>query len=198
MKLPPLALQELDRFLERLESALHTETVVAELEGDKLKLYLYGSRLAAERTVLNVRKLIKEYSTPRRGRSRAFSLRLLAREAKTAIPGDVLVEALKLLGYDARLEGDSIETNAPEDAVYGLAAAIGGSFWDMRLLDATRTAKKLLAGIMALIPRLSLGDAVREAEELGVLVEDEEYKLRVAGDWREALKILYSKLGMRG
>jgi hypothetical protein len=69
----------------------------------------------------------------------------------------------------------------------------------MKLLEATRTAKKLIAAITAVVPSLTVEDAVRLGVEEGVLFEDdEEYKLRVAGDWREALKILYKRLGEGG
>ncbi len=188
IKVPPMAKRDFEKFLERLSKALYGDTVVGTIKGDTIKLYIYGSRLTVERTVRLVKQLIREYSTPETPRGRAYSLRMLSREARTAIPPDVLVEVLRAQGYKAWEGEGKIVTDADQDAVIGAARLVAQAIRSLEKVYAARTVKKALAAILALHPDLPASAAVRVLVESGGAGYDEEGKLVPRRDWREALK----------
>jgi len=190
VKLPPTARRDIDRFLERLSKALIGEIARMKLAGDMLKIEVYGSKTLAKATAARVRRLLREYSAPRAPSGDiVYRPQRLFREAGLAIPLDVLVEVLKASGYRASLEDSGLKTNAPEDEVFSAAAAIAQAVKEAATLEATRTAKKLLAALSAL-RGVSLLQALDEALDAGALEEDDEGKLHVVGDWREWVKRL--------
>ncbi len=198
IKIPPSARGELEKFLERLEESVYADTVVARVSGDYVRLYMYGSNSAIERSVRNVRRILREYSTPRKGRLKYYSIRGLSRTAGTAIPGDVLETILKIRGYKAELSDDRIGTDAPENAVYAAAQLVGDAIRETERLHATRTCKKLVIAAKTLVPHLAYREIIERAIESGVAVDDDEGKCHVIGDWREALKMLYKQYAGSG
>ena len=190
IKIPPLARANIERFLERLEKSIFSETVIGEIEGDTIRLQIYGSKLAVNRTLRMLRKLLKEYSTPKTGREKAYSLKLLSREAGISLPPDVLIEVLKAEGFSARVEEGRLYTDADQDTVLGVASLIADAIKKLEHIYSTRTAKKLLIAYLTLNPTLNPSEAVMKALTQGVLEEDDDGKLYVRGDWREALKTL--------
>ena len=192
IKIPPLARANLDKFLERLNSVLYGDTVIGEIEGDTIKLQIYGSKVSISLTLRKIRELLREYSTPETPRGgRRVSLRLLARTAGTALPPDVLVEVLKLQGYRARVTEDGyLETDAEWEDLTAVASLLGEAIRRLSHYPASRTAKKLLFAALTLDPSLGPERVVDEGLALGVLWEDDEGKIHVRGDWREALKKL--------
>jgi len=195
IKIPPMARQDIDRFLEKLSKALYGETVIGSIEGDTIRLYVYGSKLAKARTVRLIRKLMHEYSSPKGQHSmRRYSIQLLNREAGTALAPELFVEILKLYGYTAEWNGsDAIMTSAPPDVVFELAKLLANAIKSLANVYATRSVKRVLTGLLAIDPSLTPQIAVRMVVEEGAAKYDDEGKLVPAADWREALK----KLGHR-
>ena len=190
IKIPPLARRDLERFLERLQSSVIGETVIGEMRGDTIKIQIYGSRSTIQRSIARIKQLLREYSTPRAGPGRRYSVRLLSREAGVALPPDVLVEVLRLQGYRASYAEGQIETDAGEDEVVAAARLLGEAVRRLQAVHATRTAKKVLMAVLALDPSARPGEVAAEALSLGVFEELEDGRLHVPGDWREALKKL--------
>jgi len=190
VKIPPMARADLEKFLERLSKAIMGDVALMRITGDKIRIEVYGGETLAKRTLVKVRSLLREYSTPTPSRgSRIIRARLINREAGAAIPVDVLVEALKVLGWEARLAEDGVETRAPPEEVFALASSIAAALREAATLHATRTAKKLVVALSALTGE-SVHRVVARALAAGALEEDDEGRLHVAGDWREWVKRL--------
>ncbi len=190
IKLPPLARRDFEKFMERLSKALTGETVIGEIRGDMLRLHVYGSRLAIERTMRLVRQLIAEYSTPREGQRKRYSLKAISREARLAVPPDVLTTILENEGYTAVVRDEELETDAPPEAVLNAAQRLADAVRRLALVNASRTAKKVLLALLSLYPDMQPQDAVSLLLSSGYAFEDEEGRIYLRGDWREVLKSL--------
>ncbi len=197
IKLPPLARSEFEKFMERLGKLIQGETMVASIEGNVLRINLYGSKLAAERTIKEIRKLVKEYSIGFRTLKR-YSLKALSREAKTAIPGDVLEEILKYKGYDTEYRGEYIETSASPSIVYEAAILLGEAIRATTMLHATRTAKKLVLALLVIDNNLKPFEIINSGEALGLIEIDQEGKVHLTTDWRKALKTMIDNIQVKG
>jgi len=194
LRLPPEARQNPDAFIRYLSKALIGDTILMRMQGDKIRIEIYGSEALAAMTAANLKRLLREFRVKRRGsRETRVSRAALTRAAGVAVPVDVLVEVLRVLGYRGDVEGDDLVTNAEPETIMDLAASLGHAIRETQMLDATRTAKKLvLAGMIA--AGLDQLEVIERAMEVGVLDEDDEGKLFVRGDWREALKRLIGAL----
>jgi len=190
VKIPPMARSDLEKFLERLSKAIMSDVAIMRVTGDKIRIEVYGGETLAKRTMVRVRSLLREYSTPspKRG-GRVIRAGLINKEAGVAVPLDVLVEALRVLGWEARQVPEGVETRAPPDEVLALASSIAAALKEAALLHATRTAKKLVVAVAALTGE-SVPRAVARALAAGALEEDDEGRLHAAGDWREWVKRL--------
>ncbi|MEB3760466.1 MAG: DUF2067 domain-containing protein [Desulfurococcales archaeon] len=197
IKLPPLARSEFEKFMERLGKLIHGDTMVASIEGNVLRINLYGSKLAAERTIKEIRKLVKEYSIGSRILKR-YSLKALSREAKTAIPGDVLEEILKYKGYEAEYRGEYVETSASPSIVYEVAMLLGEAIRATAMLHATRTAKKLMLALLVLDNNLKPFEIINIGEALGLIEIDQDGKVHLTMDWRKALKTMIDNIQVKG
>jgi hypothetical protein len=189
VKIPPLARYEFDKFLEKINKAIYNETAIIRLTGDTLQVYIYGGSLGAEKSLKEIRKIVKEYSTGGRKSSPKISIKSLSREAGVALPGDVLIEIIKAQGYHAEISGENLETNAPLDTVYGIASLLGDAIKSAKNLYATRTAKKFVFALLTLYPGSSLQKLLDVAEDLRLVSYNSDGKLYVIGDWREAIKV---------
>ncbi len=195
IKLPPSIRYDFDRFMERLGKIIYGETMVAEVEGDTLRISLYGGKLSAERTLREIRKLVKEYSI-RGKKTNRYMMKALAKEAKTAIPGDVVEAVLQARGFQAEYSGEYLETNAPPSLVFETALILGEVLRRTKTLYATRTAKKLILSLLVIEPSLQLSDIISRGESNDLLELDEDGKIHVKGDWRKALKSMIYLLGV--
>lgn len=197
VKLPPQAVEDFDKFMERLSRAIAGDPVLMKFKDGYLRVEVYGGEVLARRTKEGIKKVLREFrAAPKRGTLRV-TRQAIYREAGVAIPLDVLDIVLRLQGYDTRIEGDEVYTNAPEETVYESARLIAEYLREAGSLYATRTAKRLViaAGALTGASILELIDAGLES---GVLEEDDEGKLLVPGDWREAVKKLVKHLAGEG
>jgi len=188
LRLPPEARENPDAFIKYLSKALIGDTILMKLQGDKIRIEIYGSQALAAMTAANLKRLLREYRVKRapRGGTR-ISRQALTRYAGVAVPVDVIVEVLKLQGYRAYEEGDDLVTNADPEIVEQVASSLGSALAETQHLYATRTAKKLVLAAMVATGRGQL-EVIDAGMSVGVLDEDDEGKLFVRGDWREALK----------
>lgn len=197
VKLPPEARANREKFLERLFKAVAGDPVLIRVKGDQVRVEVYGGDVLARQTLLGIRRVLEEFSTPRVPGAGMVRIprRVVYREAGVAIPLDVLELLLSRYGYETRVEDDEIVTKAPTSLVYSAAREIARMLEEMKTLDATRTAKKFLMAVGA-----ATGAGVLEAIDWGfehdVLEEDDEGKLYLNLDWREAVKrVLAGKEG---
>ncbi len=190
VKIPPLARADFDKFMERLSKAVAGDPVLMRLQGDKLRIEVYGGEVLARRTVINVRRVIREFTVSRapsgRG-ARRLPREAINRAAGVAVPLDVLEEVLRIRGFEAEASGDYLVTNADAGEVERAASEVARMLSEAAGLPATRTAKKAIVAAGA-ASGASLVDVVDAGLSLGVLDEDLEGKLHVVGDWREASK----------
>ncbi|NOZ31074.1 MAG: DUF2067 domain-containing protein [Crenarchaeota archaeon] len=199
VKIPPMAKENMEKFLERLSKALAGDPVLIKMKGDQLRVEVYGGEVLAKRTQLGIRKVLDEFTTPRapkKGYTR-LGRRAIFREAGVAIPLDVLELVLSHLGYDARVEDDELVTRAPVDVVFTFAQEIARVLGELATLEATRTAKKFFMAVGA-VTGANVLEMIDWGFETETLEEDDEGKLYVTVDWREAVKRVLSRQRIGG
>ncbi|MCE4601324.1 MAG: DUF2067 domain-containing protein [Desulfurococcales archaeon] len=199
VKLPPLALQDIDKFMERLSKHLIGDPVLIKYKNGALRVEVYGGDVLARKTRIGIKKVLEEFTQREvRGRSlRVIPARSIYREAGVAIPLDVLELVLRINGYEARVTEEGLESSAPVDEVFVYAGEIGRLLESLSTLEASRTAKKLFLAVASLTGASPL-EIIDAGFNLDVLEEDDEGKLFVRGDWREAVKKVVSELGKGG
>jgi len=118
--------------------------------------------------------------------------------AKVTVPFDALVEALKLLGYSAKVEGGVLESDAPFEEVVELAKRIREAMsHDVVRFRLPHSAKKAVAVLSALYG-VDPEEVVRIMEDRGYL-ELGDFKYELKEDWKKIIKELVKQLGeLRG
>ncbi len=197
VKLPPQAMEDFDKFMERLSKAIAGDPVLMKFKDGYLRIEVYGGEVLARRAKEGIKKVLQEFKAePKRGTLRV-TRQSIYREAGVAIPLDVLEIVLRLQGYDTRTEGDEVYTSAPSGTIFDAARLIAEYLREAGNLYATRTAKRLVIAAGALTGA-SILEIIDAGLESGVLEEDDEGKLLVPGDWREAVKKLVKHLAGEG
>ncbi len=197
IKLPPLAREDMDKFMERLSSAIAGDTVLMKYKDGYLRVEVYGGEVLARRTKEGIKRVLDEFHAKQSGRGSRVAKKAIDREAGVAIPLDVLELVVRLSGYDVDVRDDEIIIRGPPSIVLSTARIIGEYIRESENLYATRTAKKLVVAIGALT-RESIVEIVEAGLNEGILEEDDEGKLHVTCQWREAVKKLVKHLETEG
>ncbi|MFB6490656.1 MAG: DUF2067 domain-containing protein [Thermoproteus sp. AZ2] len=120
---------------------------------------------------------------------RAYPIDLLFKETETAapVPPDTIADYLSILGFKAKLKGDSLLTDAAPDAVRKAVEDISKAYKALEAEAVTPHAKRIVAVYMA-ARGAPPGRAVEELAEAGVLNKGDVYSL--AADLQTAKKKL--------
>jgi len=175
----------MERFLSRVSEALKSYGAVVRVKGWSLEVDVYGDNTMIRDSWIRLREVLSDYGS---SQSPRINLRRLSRDARIAVPVDVLVEVLKLMGYNAEEDDDGIKTDADYEEVLTFASMIRNALEELRLIPAARRAKHLIAALSA-----STGARVEDVISTGLnagILRDDEGKLLVKKDWRQALREL--------
>lgn len=186
ISIPPDAKYDLDRFLERLNSAIHAYGSVIRIEGNTIYIEVYGGKTMIKDTWTRIKKVLREYTPPPKG---GFKLVRIYRDVGIALPPDVLAAVIEASGYRTEYDRENLYTDASYEEVLLAAKAIRGALEEMRGLNATRTAKKLLATLSAIwgAPVASVIDVLIEK---GYARLSDSGKIELLRPWKEALSEL--------
>jgi len=189
VKIPRAAAADIDRFLERLNRAIHSYGALMRVEGDSVIIEVYGTKSMIRDTWIRIKKLLSEYAE---GPQSGFRLARVYRDAGLALPADVISEVLRYYGYKAEADGVNLYTNAPYEDVLEAALKVKDAIISMRELPATRTAKKAVATLSAV-----WGESPQRVIELllesGHAVLTEEGKLELIKPWKEVVSQLWRR-----
>lgn len=184
--IPPDARDDLDRFLERLSSAIHAYGSVMRIEGNTIYIEVYGGKMMIKDTWARIKRVLHEYTPPPKG---GFKLVRIYRDAGIALPPDVLAAVIEASGYRTEYDRENLYTDAPYEEVLVAAKAVRDALEEMRGLNATRTAKKLLAALSALWGA-PVNSVIGILAEKGYVRLSDEGKIELLRPWKEALSEL--------
>ena len=179
------------KFLETLEATIGSE-IAGELKMNKVKIYVYAR---GERYKEIVRRIQALYSTVRGTytpglRRYEFSALLSISESKTPVSPQVVVELLKLRGFEARLlKGGYIETNADTDTLREIIGELSRAYARLVRLPATTPAKRLVA-LLSVYWGISVEETVERLVEKGLLRN--ENRLEPTHNFSRALELAIS------
>ncbi len=110
------------------------------------------------------------------------------KRAQVSVPLDALVEALKLMGYQASLDGDTLKVDADFEEVVEVAKKIKEIYdtSDVVRFRLPHSAKKAVAVISTALS-LDPEEVVNALVDMGFLREGD-FKYEIAKDWREMVR----------
>ncbi len=196
IKIPPEARRDLDKFIERLSESIKSYGGLVRLtDNNTLRVEIYGDGSMIRDSWIRIRNLLKEYQSSEIKRDmKTYNAKRLYKEIGLAIPLDVLEEVLKAKGHKAEIREEVIVTNTDFEEIIDFGLEIKRALEDLRFVDTTRTAKKLIAATAAITGR-SVDDIINMGLDLGVLVEEDNGKISVISPWKDVLKKLVRVLG---
>lgn len=192
ISLKDLAIDSLERFLERVSEGIKTQHSRVWIEGDKIIVELVGDGTSIRESIVRVKRIVREYKVTPAGKGLiAISIGRLHREAGYAVPPDLLEEILRVMGYTAfyRQDRGVIETNLGPDKVAEVARRLSQLLVEVSATPLTTSARKAVAGA-SLISGAPPDKIISLGLDSGVLVEDEKGRLAASRGWRESLKTL--------
>jgi len=196
IKIPEDIRNDPEKFLERVSESVKSYGGVLRLKGNSIRVEIYGDGSMIRDSWSRIRQLIREYRSLETEKGlKSYSLKRIFREVGLAIPADVLAEVLKLKGYKTEIDKEYIFSNASFDEIIDVSTDIKKAIEDIRFVQATRTAKKLVATLSVLAGK-TVDDIIKDGIETNILVEDNETgKISVISPWREALRELARVIG---
>ena len=141
-----------EKIYEKLASVIRTGYAEIRVVNGKAYIEMVGTAAQLRENWQRVKDAVKElwdlYSLEIRGEA---PVDVIAREAGSTFPPQALVEALRLLGYEARLidtgEVKLVRTNAPSRLVIETANRLGGVVDSLRFQVAGSAAKRVIAAV---------------------------------------------------
>ncbi len=183
---------DLEKLNERLREAIRVPYAEIKMEKDgRLRIILVGVEADVKDSWFRIKSVISElwelYNLAKRGE---VSIDAIVKEVRRTFPPQALVEALRLRGYKAELlDGNVLRTNAPLDVVLGLARRIA-EIMDEVKFDIKGTAAKRVVAAVAAAYDLPPARVIEVGLKADVFEEDEEGKIVLKREWRQAIRRL--------
>lgn len=194
VKIPPEAMRDLDRFLQRVSSVLKVPEASFRVErGGVLRVEVKGPRAEIREAMARVRSVVSEFTVIDAGGSKIYNVKWIASVAGGPVPLDVLVEALKAKGYTASATGESLETRAPRETVVELASLVREAYESLKEPLYSRAFRKAIALAHALTGK-PVSKLIDVAEQRGHVIWRGD-KAFIKGSWKTVARDL-SKPGL--
>lgn len=184
--------EDLLRVLESLCSRLSFVDYNVSSKPGFIKIIVRGSHEDVEHASEIIREVafsVKRKSKLGAGGINVFYARDISRMAGMAISLDLLAEALRLRGFKCRIIRNAIETNASEDVVGDVLKLMSSAYADLRFETKSNSVKRLLV-LASSVTGVDLWSVVEVARELEFISRDEEGRLVLHREWRDALRRL--------
>lgn len=161
------------KFLEVITKMLGGRAILGEVKGDKVKVFIPHSEDYQE-VVRKVKLLYMEMrSSSKIGLRRYDSTTILSvASLEIAIPLQALVDALRLSGHKASLEGTAIVTNASFHEVVRLAEKLSHCYSEAVKVGLPAPIRRLIAAAAA-CANLSVQDILDALEQRGLIKRDD-------------------------
>jgi len=189
VNVPPLPVEKV---YERLASAVRTGFAEIRIEGGRASIALVGTEAQIREAWASIKEAVTQlWELYRLLSGGEAAIEAIVREVGRTFPPEALVEALRLLGYEATLNEDGavLYTTAPPEKVVETARKIAEVMDETRFSVRGSAAKRLVAALSA-----GLGVPADVVIEYGlrsrVLEQDEEGKVRLRMEWRQGLRRL--------
>jgi len=190
--------EEALRFIESVNQFVKTANIIVELKGGRdVRIRIYGGRDSTQQTLESLKRLASSIKKSP-GKPTTTPLNWLVRQLshRTAFPINVLVDALRLMGYRAGLFKGSLVTNASETAVIGTAEKIAAVYRDLRNSNVSPQAKRIISLYVA-ATGVTTKEAIKKlADEK--LVNVVEGRVTAGMDYENAFKKLSETLQKGG
>lgn len=179
----------IERLYEKIVSAIGTSYAEVRFQHGKMFIELVGTDSQIRESWGKIKKAVGElWILQRLQRGGVVSIEAIVKEAGRTFPPEVLVQVLKLQGYNAQLnkENNTIHTNAPAGEIIALARRIAEVIDEIRFLVKGTVAKRLIA-VISVGFNMPAHEAIEYSIKAGVLVKSEE-GLKLREEWRKALE----------
>jgi len=179
--------EELEEFLAKLSKGLDLRRISLDVRGLKAVVGVSGDDVEElKHKVLALANFVK---SKRGGRTRGIPLDLLAEELelRAPFPFDLAQYVLNLLGYEAKVRGRRVLTNADVELVKRVLNELSQAYEKMEGLNLTAPAKRLVA-IYSVVKGRGVDESVEDLKGLGLLNEGEVISL--AKDYYTAVRTL--------
>lgn len=167
------------KFIEVLNRKIGRGAVLGEVKGNKVKVFIPFSE-NYRKTVREVKLLYFELHSSMDFRPKRFEIStvLSASNLKVAIPVQALIDILKLEGYEARLEGSYLVTNARFQHVTELAERISEHYEEAVKQGLAAPLRRIVA-VVATYMDTQVSDAINLLLKAGFIDrKDGEFVLR--------------------
>ncbi len=191
IKIPPEALRDLDRFIQRVSTALKVPEASFRLGKEGvLRVEVKGSRAEVREALARLKSVISEFTVVHEKASNIYSVKWITNIAGGTISLDVLVEALKAKGYTAYVNEERLETSASKEVVSHLASLIREAYEYMKEPLYSRAFRKAIALAHTLTEK-PVSEIIAMAEQRGYAIRKGE-KIFVKGSWKSVARDLSS------
>jgi len=186
--------EEMVDLIERLTERIKYVDLKIESGHRHLRITLYGTRdliKAAIAEIYEINRAIKGYRRPDTLGMYSYPMVEIMRliGGGTAIPMNLIVEALKFRGRKALVDRGAIRTDASLDEVAEVARMISWAYSTMKYMDLTPMSKRIVALLVASVG-IGVDEAIHALEEAKLIrkIGDNPYTLSV--NFEEALRRL--------
>ncbi|MEM1516328.1 MAG: DUF2067 family protein [Thermofilum sp.] len=157
------------KFIEVLSKKVGRGAILGEIKGNKVKVFVPFSE-NYRKTVREIKLIYFELHSGADYRPKRFEIStvLSASNLKVAIPVQALVDALRLEGYEARLEGNHLVTNAKFQHLAELAEKISERYEEAARQRLAAPLRRLVA-VVATHMNTSISDAIDLLQKLGFI-----------------------------
>ena len=171
---------------------IKADQIVYRVNNGSLILRITGSKVEITNTKRIIMKAYREWRQLKawyRG-SKAIDVTLLMKLIRKPFIIDALIEVLKILGYEVKLDSNKLFTNAPQDLVMNVASGLASKLEELVKYKpkASYTAKALVTAYAYLIDK-DVNSVIKELEARKALMV-ESYKVLVKKEWRSLLRKL--------
>jgi len=184
--------EEVQQFLEMVQRFVHGVEYILDVRGSGVRIRLIGTPSEVEKAYYTIRGI--EAAVKGRPGLKTYPLDLVFRGANTeaAIPGDLIVPALQLLGFNAKISRGNLVTDASFTEVINVVERLSSIY--RRLMDEAISARaKRIVALYMLATGSDVDQAVEELVRLGILQIGATVSL--SDDYERALNKLRSVLG---
>ncbi len=180
--------EECYRIAEFIKENIGVPEISITFRENGLYIELYGYKSDIRNAWARIKQLIRMYRQAHvpTAVGHRVSIEYIVSNIKKTFPPQLLVEVLKRKGYEARYDGEAIETSASLDTLIGLADSIADIISSLKYRVRGSTAKHLIAA-STLLTGKPLEKVIDELVEKGYLYYDEDDKIRIKHEWRSAL-----------
>ncbi len=171
------------------------------IKDNTIRVTLMGLKPEIKSAIIKIRELKRELALEKASGRIALSSVDIAKRIRATAPLEPIAIVLARQGYDAKvLKGGILETNAPLEKVLSIASAIATAIQELKFKARGQSTKKFIAAACA-ATGASTEEVIDVALKLELLKEDEDGKLVVTKEWRQALNTLlnmYGPVGVQG